>query len=70
MNYWGKSKLSIFFATIMFLNDLLCIDSWGIPHMYLVTSRPYTSNIELLLKLKSSIEIVRIIAASAERELQ
>ena len=27
-------------------------------------------NIELLLKLKSSIEIARIIAASAERELQ
>ena len=26
--------------------------------------------IELLLKLKSSIEIARIIAASAERELQ
>ena len=29
-----------------------------------------TSIIELLLKLKSSIEIARIIAASAERELQ
>ena len=29
-----------------------------------------TRNIELLLKLKSSIEIARIIAASAERELQ
>ena len=27
-------------------------------------------NMELLLKLKSSIEIARIIAASAERELQ
>ena len=27
-------------------------------------------NIELLLKLKSSIEIARIIAANAERELQ
>ena len=31
---------------------------------------PLVDNIELLLKLKSSIEIARIIAASAERELQ
>ena len=29
-----------------------------------------SEHIELLLKLKSSIEIARIIAASAERELQ
>ena len=43
-------------------------------HLSLYSNQPFSieigSNIELLLKLKSSIEIARIIAASAERELQ
>ena len=49
----------------------------SIPHIVLVVhlhnlhAKPVNyDNIELLLKLKSSIEIARIIAASAERELQ
>ena len=39
-------------------------------YIVLKSSLKKKNNIELLLKLKSSIEIARIIAASAERELQ